>query len=154
MNITGKNFICTIELLLCMLFAYSGFTKLWSYNSFFDQLLQSPLISGVFVGIIARYLPMFEILLSVMLLLPKMRELKLSVTLFMMVCFTVYLFVLFMFFEKPPCACGGILGQVSYPTHIMFNFVITLLTAVALYMHNYNKASTDKTVFHNLNPSS
>jgi len=55
-----------------------------------------------------------------------------------MLLFSSYLITLYILFQDQlPCACGGILNNMGYPEHIIFNVTITFLTLI--YLLKYEK---------------
>lgn len=110
-----------------LLFMYAGISKLLDFNNFIVQLDSSPLIPDSLTLIVARGLPILEILIAIGLCFDATRKLCSYLTFAVMLGFTVYLVVLIMFFENVPCSCGGILGKMSYPVHIIFNIVFTAI---------------------------
>lgn len=126
-----KQFINLAVALLFILFSYSGFVKLSDYRFFQGQLLQSPLIPSSVSMCIAIALPLGEIGLAAALMYEQLRQRGLYVSFLLMFAFTLYLLALNNFYEKVPCACGGVLGRVSYNTHIIFNLCVTACAFVA-----------------------
>src|SRR6476469_1550231 len=134
MTITAKNrFVRLICMLLIALFLYTGFIKLWNLQRFQEDMWQSPLIPHALIKFIAVALPLAEIVFALMLLYSCFRRAALYLCSLLMLAFSLYLISLYIFFEKPPCACGGILGKVSYPIHIGFNIAVTLAAFAAWY---------------------
>ncbi|HLK26941.1 MAG TPA: MauE/DoxX family redox-associated membrane protein [Puia sp.] len=122
--------------LLAILFIYAGVYKISSVSLFASQMYQSPLLPSFFVPVIAIGLPIFEIVLGTLLIFfSKLEYTLLLISFSLMFFFSLYLIMLFTLYSKPPCSCGGILSQMSYPVHIGFNIFFTILSAMALYLH-------------------
>ena len=122
-NTTILKEICSY--LLVLLFTYAGIIKLLDVEQFTFELSQSPLLPAFSVPLVAHLLPAAEVITALLLVFEKTRTWALYISFFIMFIFTVYLIALVGLFDNVPCACGGILGKISYPTHIMFNVFFT-----------------------------
>ena len=120
-----------IRVLLITLFTYAGISKLLVSHVFEQQLFQSPVIPQQIVPYLTYFLPGFEILLAASLIADQFIKFSLLIAFMVMLFFSLYLIGLIIFFTKVPCACGGILGDMGYPTHIIFNMIFTFLTGYA-----------------------
>jgi hypothetical protein len=118
-----------------MLFLYSGLTKLIESENFLWELAKSPLLSSIYIHpeFIRYPLPILEVSIANALLFDRTRKVGLYLSFVLMVCFTLYLVILVTQFANLPCSCGGILGGMSYPVHIAFNIVFTLVALVGIY---------------------
>lgn len=121
--------------LICLLL-YAGITKLMDYNNFIIQLDLSPLIPDKLVQVIAISLPCVEIFLAVGLCLNKTRKTSSLIAFTLMFTFTIYLLTLVIFFDDVPCSCGGVLGKISYTTHIIFNTLFTIIAGFTYIISN------------------
>jgi len=111
--------------LLVLLFTYAGVVKLLDVEQFAFELSQSPLLPAFSVPLVAHLLPAAEVITAFLLIFEKTRMWALYVSFSIMFIFTVYLIALVGLYDNVPCACGGILGKISYPTHILFNAIFT-----------------------------
>ena len=118
----------TASLLLIFLFAYASSSKLLDYPNFKIQMGQSPLLSPF-----ADWLPagvlLIEIVLCILLALPKGRLAGLYGSFTLLVLFTAYIYAVLHFSDYVPCSCGGILEQLGWREHLVFNLSFVLLTA-------------------------
>ncbi|SFD99859.1 hypothetical protein SAMN05518672_10491 [Chitinophaga sp. CF118] len=138
-----KNYILqTIVILICMLFMYAGIFKAMDYQIFLSDMGKSPLLVKYDKNLLGPVVLGTEFLIVFLLSFPLTRKTGLFLSFFVMAIFTFYLSTLFFFFTNIPCSCGGILGKMSYPVHIVFNICFTLLaaTGVLLTDNNYKKA--------------
>ena len=130
-NISKKELLIEIAaFLITVLFLYAAFSKLTVYETFKDQLAQSPMLPQKFIPFIALLVPLSEIVIAWMLVFEKTKAIGFQLSYFVMLTFTIYLIVLVTFAANVPCACGGILGQMGYTVHIIFNI---LFTGIALF---------------------
>jgi hypothetical protein len=114
-----------------LLFLYTGIEKLTEINSFKDQMVSSPLL-GPLGGFVAWALPITEILLTIVLFIPKWRLKGLYASLGLMVVFTIYLIVILAIDEHLSCSCGGIIENLTPRQHLLFNGATIVLAALAI----------------------
>lgn len=124
--------------LFILLFTYTAMTKLLSFDTFKSQLSKSPLFSNINV-VPAILIPAAEIIISVLLLIPTTRLKGLYASLGLMVVFTGYLGYMVLFTPDLPCSCGGVLKQMTWNQHIIFNGVCILLSIAAIGLSTPNK---------------
>ena len=124
-----------LKYLIAFLFIYAGTYKITDINLFASQMYQSPLLPGRLVPILSIFVPIFEILLGFLLIFSKLDYYLLRISLSLMIFFSTYLIMLFTLYDKPPCACGGILNNMGYPEHIIFNIFFTILSAIAIFIY-------------------
>lgn len=117
--------------LLVFLFIYTGVSKLLDRSSFEAVLLQSPLVRN-YAFVISWALPVLEILIAVMLLLKKCRQTGLMLSLIVLIVFTLYIGYMVLFVPSLPCSCGGVLKELSWSNHILFNLFFIVLVLISL----------------------
>jgi len=117
-------------LLYIMLFVYAAVSKLLDFENFQVQLGQSPLLSA-FAWWISWLVPMVELVISLLLCIPKFRTFGLFAAFSLMIMFTAYIFIVLHYSSFIPCSCGGILEKMSWSVHLGFNIVFLLLAAFA-----------------------
>lgn len=93
---------------------------------FMSQMGQSTMLVE-YVDILAWAVPIVELLIVLMLFIPKIMLSGLYASLSLMLLFTVYITVILTSGEKVPCACGGILQDMSWAEHLVFNVAFVLL---------------------------
>jgi len=124
--------------LLVFLFVYTGVNKLLDRSSFEAVLLQSPLVRN-YAFLISWSLPLIEILIAVLLLLKKYRQTGLILSLIVLSVFTLYIGYMVLFVPSLPCSCGGVLKELSWRNHILFNLFFILLALISLLPLSTNK---------------
>lgn len=125
-----------ISSLLIILFIYTALSKLSSYTTFVVQLSKSPFITS-YAKSIAWSIPAVEILISLLLVFKRTRLIGLYASYFIMSLFTAYLIIMLNFSYHIPCSCGGVLQNLSWNEHIVFNaFFIVIAGAGALLKAN------------------
>ena len=70
---------------------------------------------------------MTELLVAAGLFIPVTRKAALLGALILMGLFTIYIGYMILFTPHLPCSCGGVLKQMSWRQHFVFNIVFTLL---------------------------
>lgn len=115
-----------ISSLLILLFIYTALSKLLDYASFKSVLSRSPLIAGQ-AAVVALALPITEIMVSLLLFVPRTRLWGFYGASVLMTVFTLYLAYMILFTPKLPCSCGGVLKQMTWNQHLVFNIFFLLL---------------------------
>ena len=132
MSLFTKTIITEIiTLLLVMLFLYTGISKLSNYSLFKEQISTSPLLVSL-ARYIALALPWIEFAIVLILVIPRYRFFGLITSLILMFIFTAYVVCILLFNETLPCSCGGVLEEMSWQQHVVFNFTFTALTLVGI----------------------
>ena len=123
----------TIVVLYTILFLYTAIAKLMDYSIFKEQLAASPILAPV-SKIIAAGLPWTEIFVAVLLIVPRWSLKGFYASLFLMTAFTIYIAATLAFSKHIPCSCGGIIAQMSWGQHLVFNtvFIGLAITGIIL----------------------
>jgi len=129
--ITRKAIIEIISALLALVFAYTAVSKLIDFAHFKITLSKSPFLSP-FANVIAFSLPPAEIMTAVALSTKKFRLHALYFSFLLMSSFTSYIYAMLYYGSDLPCSCGSVLAGMSWPVHLVFNILLTLLTALAI----------------------
>lgn len=126
----------TIEIiaaLLILLFTYTALSKFLEFDSFKSVLKRSPLI-GDKAGPVALGLPVIELLVSVLLLIPRVRLSGFFASAILMTVFTLYLSYMIIFRSDLPCSCGGVLKQLNWNQHLLLNVFFMLISLVGIWL--------------------
>jgi uncharacterized membrane protein YphA (DoxX/SURF4 family) len=124
-----------ISFLFILLFVYAATSKLLDYQKFQVQLGKSPLLTA-FAGWVAWIIPAIEIIISVFLAIPSLRLNGLYASFSLMVMFTAYIITITKFSDYIPCSCGGVLQNMSWNQHLVFNIFFVLLAAAGILLHS------------------
>lgn len=130
----------TICLLFILLFIYASASKLMDFQHFRIQLGQSPLLSA-FAEQIAVIVPVSEIIICILLLIPRYKAAGLFAAYGLMVMFTAYIFIILNYTSFVPCSCGGVLEKLGWQSHLVFNlfFIFLALLGIILYKNSGTK---------------
>jgi uncharacterized membrane protein YphA (DoxX/SURF4 family) len=126
-----------VALAYAVLFLYAAASKLLDFENFRLQLGQSPLLSA-FADRIAVLVPVTEILAALLLLILPTRLAGFFISYSLMMMFTTYIYIIINFSAFVPCSCGGILEEMGWGEHLVFNIVFLLLAAAGIIFHTRN----------------
>lgn len=124
--------VCYLHVLL---FVYAGVSKLLDYENFKVQLGQSPMLN-VHSGWIAWFIPSSELVMAILLLIPSTKLLGIFASYFLMLLFSAYIFATLNFSDYVPCSCGGILEEMTWHQHLIFNLIFCALALIAIFFYN------------------
>ncbi|WP_139856566.1 MauE/DoxX family redox-associated membrane protein [Aequorivita sinensis] len=127
-----KHFVSGVSYLFVLLFVYAAVSKILDFETFTVQLAQSPLLSA-YASVIAWAVPGLEILIAVLLTIPKYRTLAFNAAFTLMMMFTAYIYIILNFSDFIPCSCGGVLEKLSWTQHLIFNIFFIILAGVAVF---------------------
>jgi len=127
----NKHGCKAIAYLFILLFTYAAVSKLLDFETFTIQLAQSPMFSA-YAEIVSWLVPGTELLISIILMLPKFRRIGLYAFFFLMVLFTAYIIIILNYADFVPCSCGGVLEALSWNQHLLFNAVFIILAVLAI----------------------
>lgn len=138
-----KLTVDVISALFILLWVYAALSKVTDFDKFRVQLGQSPLLTA-FATWVAWITPAIEILLAILLAIPRTRLLALYASFSLMVMFTAYIIAITQFSEYIPCSCGGILQHMTWNAHLLFNllFVGLALTGILLFSNTSIRRGT------------
>ena len=128
-----------ISILFILLFVYAAVSKLVDFANFQAQLGQSPMLT-YFAKSISFLVPGAELLLSIGLAFNRYRLIAFYGVLGLMSAFTMYIITILNFSDYIPCSCGGILENMGWTTHLIFNmlFVVLAIIGILLISQPYN----------------
>jgi hypothetical protein len=110
-------------------------SKLVDYETFENQLGQSPLLSA-FAGWVAPGVIIIELLIALLLIFERTRLIALFGFYSMMVLFTTYIIIILNFTDFIPCSCGGVLEQLGWTEHLVFNVGFMGLGVVGIFIQS------------------
>lgn len=131
-----------------LLFVYAGVSKLMDLQKFRIQIGQSPILANI-AGLVAIAVPLIEVLIAIALVFPKTRLPGLLASLCLMIMFTTYIVLIMNSGEHIPCSCGGVLQQLNWRDHLIFNIVFVILGILGTFLQYNNpdkKTSTIKNI--------
>ena len=126
-----STIIDVISALFILLFVYTALSKFYNFDNFQWVLGRSPLIGAN--SILVSYLvPLSEILIAGLLFFPSTRLLGLYCATILMTLFTIYIIYMLLFTPDLPCSCGGVLKELTWTQHLIFNIFFVLLGIIGI----------------------
>jgi hypothetical protein len=120
-------------LLFVILFLYTAASKIIDFSLFQANIASSPLLAPM-ARLIAVTLPILELIVVFLLIFPSWRLKGLYSSLFLMILFTSYIICILTLNEKIPCSCGGIIQQLSWKQHIIFNSIFIFIAIYTIFL--------------------
>ena len=138
MSEPAKEKIISTLCWICMaLFLYTAYAKIADHHRFLEGLTRVHLISS-FAELISFVVPVVEILVALLLLIPQAAKIGLYGFIAVMFSFTVYIISAMIWEKNLPCHCGGAIEKLSWSQHIWFNLVFMILAIFALRLIKLN----------------
>jgi hypothetical protein len=133
MSLRRSKLIEIVGGLFILLFTYTATDKLLHNARFYNVLKKAPLIRGQ-ASVISISVPLVEIIIVALLFIPKTRILGLFGSLLLMSAFTAYIAIMLFFSPHLPCSCGGVVSQLGWNEHLIFNSLFIGLAALAIWL--------------------
>ena len=130
-----ETFIQIISLLFILLWSYAAFSKLVVLEKSRSEMMNQ--IFPIWMAEKMYWLiPSIELGICTMLIFTKTRLSGLYASLLLMSTFSLYIGITMTgAFGRIPCSCGGILSNLSYGTHLIFNLFFVVLALVAIFLY-------------------
>jgi len=119
--------------LLILLFGYTAISKILEYNKFVFQmrLAQMPIIA-ILAPLLGILLPVLELMIVWMLYKDSLRIKGFYASILLLFTFEIYISIMLLSGEKLPCTCGGIISQMGWKTHLLFNAVFMVISILPI----------------------
>jgi len=114
-----------------LLFLYAATSKLMDYDNSEMQMSKSPIITA-YASILVWLVPALEILISILIAIPKTAMTGLLMALGLMCAFTGYIYTILNYSDFIPCSCGGVLAMMGWRTHMAFNIAFIIMAIIAI----------------------
>ncbi len=124
--------VIAISYITAFLFIYAATSKIIDFENFQVQLGQSPMLSA-FAKYISYAVPIFEVGFSLLLINSRSRMIGLICSYVLMIMFTAYIYIILNYSSFVPCSCGGLIENLSWKQHIIFNLIFVVLTAIGIF---------------------
>ncbi|MCK0131585.1 hypothetical protein MWU59_08725 [Flavobacteriaceae bacterium F08102] len=118
--------------MLILLFVYAATNKLIEFDEFNTQLSKSPIIAA-FADWLVYVIPITELMIGFLFLINWFTTLAFYASFSLLIMFTTYIVLIMKFSEFIPCSCGGVLDQLGWGQHLIFNLVFIIITGIGLY---------------------
>lgn len=131
-----------ITYLLILLFFFTALGKVMDWHHY-ERKMNNQVFSKTVTPIITVAVPLVEFMAVLLLAWVKTRMSGLWLSLALMGAFTVYVgLVTFNVFPRVPCSCAGVFEAMTWPQHLVFNVVFTVITGIAIYIGNKEKQAS------------
>ncbi|GGH20450.1 MauE/DoxX family redox-associated membrane protein [Dyadobacter endophyticus] len=123
-----------ITALLIILFSYTAVSKIITLQVFNSQLAMQPFPAWS-IWPLTLLIPVSELAATALLLIKSTRLCGLYASATLMAGFTAYMgLVVAGFFSKTPCSCGGVLQQMGFEAHLLFNLFFLTIALIGIYI--------------------
>lgn len=131
-QVTRRNSLDTgIELcavVLIMLFVYTPVSK-WFEFEYFKGAIQAQPLPEFAKPLIVVLLPPVELLVAVLLVVPRAKLVGFVSSFILMAMFTVYTgLIAANYFHKQPCSCGGVFQYLTWKEHLELNVLLLFVS--------------------------
>lgn len=130
--------------LLILLFAYTAFSKLIEFAKFRNVLNRAPLIAN-YAMFFAALIPATELVIVLLLVMPRTKKAGLNAATGLLIAFTVYLVFMVLTAPHLPCSCGGVIQKLSWKQHIVFNLFFIGLGITGIYFQQKTNKDNQRT---------
>lgn len=120
-----------VTAVLICIFVYAALSKLLEYRLFVLQLHQHPYLRNI-AATVAWLLPLAELIVAAIMTVPATKRAGLWLAAIMLTGFTVYLGVMLLSGKHLPCACGGIISDLNWSQHMIFNGILISMAIAAI----------------------
>lgn len=117
---TRDTLVYSICILCMMLFLCSAFSKVLEHEAFYNGLSKVAII-GRYAKLIAWLVPIAELIVCLLLLIPKTYKYGLYGFASLMTVFTTYILVMLAWAKTLPCHCNLFVENLSWGQHVWFN---------------------------------
>lgn len=131
--------ILGIKAICIILLVYTAKEKLADHERFYKGLQKIQYLKD-YALTISWLVPIIEIAVAAVIILPWTQKLGLYLFTIMMSIFTLYISSMLLWAEKKPCHCGGAIETLTWGQHLVFNVGFILIAIFGIYLHkNHNR---------------
>lgn len=138
-----------ISALFILLFLYTAINKTSDIQSTVNVIKRAPLIS-LFPVTMAWAIVIIEYVITILLFLPNTKKTGLYFSLGLMTVFTLFIGYMKLFIPKLPCSCGGVISQMTWNQHLIFNLIFTTLAIIGILLYRTRNKSEIETGLSNI----
>lgn len=132
-----------IAAILILLFLYVAVSKWIDMPSFVRAMHNQPFPSWL-ADIFVWAVPGAEVVISVLLMFRRTQHIGFIASLVLMCLFTLYIgSILLHLFPRVPCSCGGVIKQLSWTQHFIFNLFFVAIAAYGTFAKSTNAQTED-----------
>lgn len=133
---TCKNYIYQfIRFAFIVLMIYAAISKLMEFTQFYNDLLNSPVFGNKHLArFVSAFVPIVELGIAGLLISATYKELAMYLASGLMLIFSIYIIWIMEFSLDTPCSCGGIINNLTWQEHLLFNSGFLLLGVLGIYL--------------------
>lgn len=120
-GITANRLLIVGQVLVAVVFAFSGLDKLVHLDQFERHLALSPFLRAFDSDRLSRLIISVELLIPLLMIVERLRTLSVGGAVFMLVLFCGYLVRLSSFSNDISCGCNNLLAGLDIRVHIVIN---------------------------------
>jgi putative oxidoreductase len=140
----SKTALDIISFLLILLFIYTAVSKLLDFTQFKGQMYNQTIPHSI-ATVLIWTLPEVEVITGLLLLSDKTKLFGFYLSLLLILLFTGYIIlVLLNYFGRVPCSCGGVIKDLGWKLHLVFNLFFLLLSILAIFITNRDRRPIGK----------
>jgi putative oxidoreductase len=125
-----------ISAMLILLFLYTGVIKFLDFKVFIHDMDNQPFPNWM-TPYLVWTIPTIEIIISIALLFNNTRKPGLWAACILMSLFSIYTAaVLLHFFDRVPCSCGGVIKNLTWKQHLLFNLFFEGISIAGILLIN------------------
>ena len=113
-------YIEIVVALYVLLFLYTAIMKIKDIPFFIGSMTHTPVLRP-YATLLAGMIPAMEIAIAVLLIIPRTRHYGLLTGTGLMGIFTLYVAFILATMKELPCSCGGVIQQLNWKEHLIFN---------------------------------
>lgn len=117
----------TLSAIISIVLLYAAVSKL--INLDFTSAVTSKEIVSLY-NLEMVFTPTIELIISVLILIPKTRRMCFLVTTLMFPTFTLYIIYQKYILYQPICSCGGVISKLTFTQHVLLNISLTIISAL------------------------
>jgi putative oxidoreductase len=119
--------------LLILLFGYAATSKIAEYKRFVSQMELVPMpIIKYWARTIGWLVPSIEFFIVMLLVREGWRRLGLYASFTLLLIFQIYIASMFLSGLKLPCTCGGLISELRWKEHLVFNAFFMLIAILPI----------------------
>ena len=138
-----KIIIELISSLLILLFLYASLSKWLAFKIFIGDMNNQPFPNWM-TPFLVWSIPPIEALIAVGLIFEKTRVKAFYASFVLMLAFTIYtVAILLQAFEYIPCGCGGVIRNLTWPQHLIFNLFFVGISLLGIILKKREPAAVE-----------
>lgn len=132
-NKNKKHIILFFQVLIFLLFLYSAVSKASTFEIFVNNLDKSLFFETFNTSYLAKAVIIVEFVIPILLFFKSTEKAGYIISFLLLLLFTGYIFLMYAFSPFMPCSCGGLIGQLSWSQHIIFNIIFMIMSLYMAY---------------------